>query len=339
MQIKHNYLLQHLQKKSFALYWLAGQDPYLLEESLKIIKNHIKNQYTCDEKIISIQNPADWLAIPEEANNYSLFSDYTLLTIFYDKKTLDSTGKKIINEYLKNINSRCFLIIRTPHIPTKQLQWLTPLNDALLIVHYALNTEAMSQWIKEQLKKHSLSYEANVPALIQQYTQGNMLACAQVIEKISLSFSTPGHVSSKEALEHVFNQCEHNLFELVDACLLGQADKSIQILRHTAENKTEPTLILWMLAQEIRLILQLNYLMKQSIDFKTACAQLKIWPQRYGLFQHALKRLSSDFLRELLRYSLYIDEQIKSNLNTQTWNSLERVILSLCSGQGELCTL
>jgi len=339
MQIKQNYLLQHLQKRSFPIYWLAGQDTYLLEESLKNIKNYIKNQYDYDEKVISIQAPGDWHNIPEEANNYSLFSDITVLNIFYDKKTLDSTGKKIITDYLKHSNPKCFLIIRTPNIPAKQLQWLTTPNDALLIVHYALSTDAMNHWIKEHFKKHSLSYDVNVPALIQQYTQGNMLACAQVIEKINLNFSVPGHVSSQQALEHVFNQCEHNLFELIDACLLGQVDKSIQILRYAANNKTEPTLVLWMLAQEIRLLLQLSHLMKQSIDFKTACTQLKIWSQRTGLYQAALKRLSYDFLRELLSYSLLIDEQIKSNLNSQTWNSLERVILSLCSGKGELCIL
>jgi DNA polymerase-3 subunit delta len=166
-----------------------------------------------------------------------------------------------------------------------------------------------------------------------------MLACAQVIEKISLNYSSSSHISSQQALEHVFNQCEHNLFELVDACLLGQTYKSIQILRYAANNKTEATLVLWMLTQEIRLLLQLSYLMEQKIEFKTACAQLKIWPQRTGLVQMALKRVSYDFLRQLIRYSFLIDEQIKSNLNTQTWNSLERFILSLCSGKDDLCIL
>lgn len=338
MQIKPNYLAQHLQKKSFAIYWLAGQDTYLLEDSLKTIKNQIKNQNECDEKVLSVQAPDDWQTIPEEANNYSLFSDSTLLNIFYDKKTLDSTGKKVISEYLKNPNPQCSIIIRTPNIPAKQLQWLTTTNDILLVMHYALAPEAMSYWIKEQLNKHSLSYDADVPALIQQYTQGNMLASAQVIEKIRLNFSGPGHVSRKEALEHVFNQCEHNLFELADACLLGQVDRSIQILRHAANNKSEPILVLWVLAQEIRQLLQLHHFVKQ-VDFKSACSQLKIWPQRSGLYQTALRRLSYDFLSSLLRYSLKIDEQIKSSMSMQSWSSLERVILSLCSGQGELCIL
>jgi DNA polymerase III subunit delta len=253
---------------------------------------------------------------------------------------LDSTGKRVLNEYLKNSNPRCFIIIRTPNIPAKQVQWITPLADILFIIHYSLSSEGMYQWITEQLKKNALSFETNVPALIQQYTQGNMLACAQVIEKISLNYSKNSYISNQQALEHVFNQCEHSLFELTENCLLGQADKSIQILRQAANNKTEATLVLWMLTQEIRLLLQLNFLIQQKIDFKTACSQLKIWPQRAGLYQRALKRINYSSLQQLLHYCLATDEQIKSNLNSQMWNSLERITIGLCTGQfGEVCIL
>ena len=126
MQIKPNYLSQHIQKKLSAVYWLAGQDTYLLEDSLKTIKHYIKSTHDCDEKFSSIQSADDWHRVLEEANNYSLFSEVTLLNIFYDKKSLDSPGKKVINEYLSRFNSRCFIVIRTPNIPAKQLNWLTP---------------------------------------------------------------------------------------------------------------------------------------------------------------------------------------------------------------------
>ena len=86
MQIKQNYLAQHITKRNFALYWLAGQDTYLIEESLRTIKEYIKTHNDCDEKVISVQSPEDWRIIPEEANNYSLFSETTILNIYYDKK-------------------------------------------------------------------------------------------------------------------------------------------------------------------------------------------------------------------------------------------------------------
>lgn len=333
MQIKQNLLSQYIQKNSFAIYWLAGQDAYLIEDSLKTIKNHIKNSHECDEKIISLQLAEDWKNVPEEANHYSLFSEVTLLNIFYDKKSLDATGKKIISEYLTNINSRCFIIIRTPNIPSKQLNWLASLSEVLLIIHHPLNAEAIASWIAERLRKSSFTFDVNLPTLISQYTQGNRLACAQVIDKLILSYTPNSHITVQQGFEHLFDQCEYNLFELIDALLLGNVDKSIQIIRRAANNKTEAPLVLWMLAQEIRILLQLNYLVDQNITVPLACKQLKIWPQRIPMYQTALKRLSSQELRKLMSYCLTVDEQIKSNLNTQVWNNLERIVISLCKSE------
>lgn len=341
MQIKQQMLAQQIQKKIASIYVLTGQEHYLLEESLNTIKSVIKKNHDCDEKIISIHSADDWSTITEEANSYSLFSDTVLLNIFYDKKSIDVTGKKILTEYLKRVNPRCFIIIRAPNVPAKQLQWLYNNEHVVVVVAYPLNIESMKYWIASQLKKNSLNFEQQIPDLIHQYTQGNMLACAQVIEKISLSHPPNSLINSQQTLEHLSDQCDHSLFELVDACLQGQADKAIHILRQAANNKTELTLILWMLTQEVRILLQLTYCVEKQGDFKTACSQLKIWPQRINLYQLGIKRLNNSVLKQLHQYCKSIDEQIKSNLNTQVWNALEQLSLSLCLGEftGSLCAV
>lgn len=339
MQIKQQALIHQIQKKIDPLYVLVGQDNYLIEESLSTIKTNIKSKYEYDEKIISIQSTEDWSTVHEEANSYSLFSETTLLNIYYDKKTIDAAGKKILTAYLNAVNSRCFIIIRAPNVPAKQLLWLSNHNQALVVVAYPLNSDAMKSWITSRFKLNSLNTQPEVTELIYQYTQGNMLACAQVIEKIALSNPPGSSISKQLALEHLFDQCDYSLFELVDACLLGHADKAIQILRQASSNKSESTLILWMLTQEARALIQLLYLTQQKMEFKTACSQLKIWPQRINLYQIAIKRFNNSLLQQLLQYCKYIDEQIKSSLNTQVWNSLEKLTLSLSLGNasGALC--
>ena len=204
---------------------------------------------------------------------------------------------------------------------------------------YPLSADAMKNWIATQLKKNLTLFNHQMTDLIYQYTQGNMLACAQVIDKIALSHPPNSQINIEQVQEQLSNQCEHSPFELIDACLLGQADKSIQILRQAANNKTEPTLILWVLTQEIRIHLQLSYLLLQKIDVKTASNQLKIWPQRINLYQMCIKRFHPKILQQLLHYCQTIDERIKSNFNTQVWNSLENLSLSLCLGQliGDSC--
>lgn len=340
MLIKQQMLAQQLQKKIAPLYVLIGQDNYLLQDSLTTIKKAIKKNHNFDEKIISIQSTNDWITIRDEANSYSLFADTVLLTIFFDKKSLDSTGKKILTEYLKSINERCFLIISAPNIPAKQLQWLSSHQQAVLTIAYPLNPESMKSWIQMQLKKHTLNFDSQVPELIHHYTQGNMLACVQAIEKIALASIPHSKITIHQAQEHLSNQCHNDLYEFVDACLLGQGDKAIQILRQAVDNKTEPTLILWLICNEIRLLMQLLQLLAQKIDLKNACQQLKIWSHRISLYQVCSNRCNTALLHQLHQYCYSIDEQIKSNLNTQVWNSLEVAALSLCLGKfiGLLCT-
>lgn len=333
MQIKQQALASHVQKKIAPLYVLIGQDNYLLNDCLHTIKSTIKNKYDCDERILSLNSAEDWTVLVEEANSYSLFSEVVFLNIFYDKKTVDAAGKKILNNYLKSINSKCFIVIRAPNVPAKNLLWLTNNNDSMVVVSYPLTTDAMKQWITQQFRKNNLPFESQVPDLIHRYTKGNMLACAQAIEKIALTYPAGTHINAQHALEHLFNQCEHSLYELVEACLQGQADKAIQILRQAANDKTEAILVLWMLTQEARQLVQLSFLINsKGMDFKTACGQLKIWPQRVPLYQLSIKRLSQPYLQQLLHYCLTIDEQIKSSLHTQAWNSLEQLALGLSLG-------
>jgi len=341
MQIKQQMLAQQVQKKIAPVYILIGQDNYLLDESLVTIKSAIKKSCDYDEKIIAIQTPDDWMNLKEEANSYSLFADTVVLNVFFDKKSIDATGKKILTEYLKSINPQCVMIIRAPNVPAKQILWLSAQEQVVITVAYPLNPAAMKNWIAAQLKKNSLNFDRHIPDLIHQYTQGNMLACAQVIEKIALSNAPNSQINAAQAQEHLSDQCDHAHFELIDACLLGQGDKAVQILRHMANNKTEATLILWMLAQEVRVLLQLFHFLQQQLDIKTASNQLKIWPQKINLYQASLNRLNKAVLAQLLHYCHAIDKQIKSNLNTQVWNSLENLALSLCLGKpvGDACIL
>lgn len=341
MQIKQQMLAQQISKKIHPLYILIGQDNYLIDEALSTIKSAIKKHCVYDEKIISVQSVEEWNTVSEEANSYSLFSETVLLNIVYDKKSMDAAGKKVLSEYLKSVNTRCFIIIRAANIPAKQLQWLSNNEHAMVVQSYPLTPDAMKNWIATQLKVNSFQYEAQVPELIHHFTQGNMIACSQVIEKITLSNVPGSKINSATAMEQLSDQCERSLFELVDACLLGKSDNATHIVRQASNNNSEATLVLWILSQEVRILLQLIYLTEQGVDIKTACSQLKVWPQRINLYQIALKRINSRTLRKMLHCCQSIDEHIKSSFNTQVWNSLEILAITLCTGRllDDSCTL
>lgn len=331
MLIKQQALSTYLEKHPLpAIYILLGQDHFLLTEAANNIKQAWrKKDSEADETILHITGPSDWTLLNEKANSYSLFASNLLIDVRYEKQTLETAGKNFLDAYLKNINTSCLLLIRAPQLSMKQVQNFTNNNSVHVIQLFSLDASAMQHWIKEQLKQKGFSFATEIPSLIHQYTQGNMLACAQALEKISL---VADDATLTEALvkEQLVNQCDYQLFELSEACLLKNSNRAIQHLRHANNSGTEPTLILWLLAQEIRLLIQLIELNEQSIPFATACSQLKIWSQRARLYQSALRSAKKEHLLRLLQFCKKTDERIKSSYNSQIWPSLEQIALSIC---------
>lgn len=332
MLIKYQALMPHLKKNMQALYVLVGSDHYLLNDAAFNIKKAWRQRGETDEKILHINATADWRTLQEEANSYSLFAEQVLLDARFDKKTIDAAGKTLLNQYLQNINPRCLIILHASAVPAKQLQWLYNNANVTLVQATPLTGSGLQSWISTQLQRHSIAYEPQIPALIYQYTQNNLLACAQVIEKLALINDKESVLTLEDAKAQLIDQCEYQLYELADACLTANAEKALHLLRQANNNRTEPTLILWLLTQEIRHLIQLSHALKQQVAFSVACAQQKIWPQRASLYETTLARLPLTKLYELLHNSKQLDEQIKTNQSQHVWNGCEQLALALCLG-------
>jgi DNA polymerase-3 subunit delta len=339
MLIKYQALEQHLKKNRKALYTLIGSDAYLLNDAALKIKKAWRTQAEADEKIIHIHSSADWKQVLEEANSYTLFTEKVLLDVRFDKKTIDAFGKECLTQYLKDINPRCLIILQASAVSAKQLPWLANDEHTTVIQINPFNEKELQQWIAIQLQAYFSSYHRDIPVLIYQYAQNNMLACAQVIEKLKLIYDKTHALNMADVEPQLLEQSDFQLYELADACLAAHEKKVLHLLRYAENTRSEPTLILWLLTQEIRQLIQLWTLHKQSISFANACSQLKIWPKKIPLYQAAFKRLSLNYLYQLLENSKQIDEQIKTSQTAAIWHALEKMALYLCWGENSVTPL
>lgn len=330
MIINYHALAATLQKQKSSLYILCGQEPFLLNDAALQIK-HYYRQHEVDEKILYVQQASDWNLFIDAANSYSLFFESMLLDVRYDKKNLDAAGKKALSEYTRNMNSKCIIVFRAPNASAKEFQSLSGQDMVALLQIPPMNQQAVQKWISAQLQAKSLQFTNEVPELIHRYTQGNMLACAQAIERLALTYEENTVVAVQDVVDHLSDQCEFQLYELPEACLQGCPEKAIHLLRHAAQERVEPTLVLWLLTQEIRQLLSLSHLVKQSINFNDACSQLKIWSSRIRFYQQALKRLTQKQLSNLLEHCNHIDTAIKTGKNLMVWQALEQLSLRLSS--------
>lgn len=336
MQIKHASLPGSLQKKIYPLYLLTGQDHFLLNEAAFQIKQAWQAQGETDHQILHLQTPSDWTLLIEQANSYSLFYERTLIDARYDKKTMEQAGKQALKQYLQHMNERCLVILRAPNLSAKPLQTLISEQHLAFIPIYSLNPAALKHWITERLQHHHLQFEPRVPALIQSFNEGNMLACAQAVDQLALACSHDEILTEALVKHHLIEQCDYQLYELSDACLNADLSKAVRLLRHACNNPTEATLVLWVMTQDIRQLIELSHLCKQSLTLTNACRQLKLWPQRVPLYRAALSRLSLSQLYPLLALCTRLDNQIKATQGKQVWQGFEQLAQALCGKHFEL---
>lgn len=330
MIVKYTALDPLLQKKTHSLYVLIGNEPYLLNDAALKIKQAFQKKADCSPTILDVNTPADWAIVINEANSYSLFSDQVLLDVRLDKKSIDASGKELLLNYLEAVNSSCLILLRAPLIPIKSLQWLVDNPEVAIVQALPFTDQALKTWIAAQFVTKKLQVEPTVPHQVYEYTQGNMLAAAQFIDKLSIVCSPNEVITPQLVNDHLSDQSHFELFELAKSCLEANAHKTLRLLHQSRCERTEPTLLLWILSQEIRLLIQLHYLIKQSVLIENACSQLKIWSSRTFLYTKAIKRLPLDSLYPLLYECKQIDEMIKTSQSTQIWNKFEFIALALC---------
>ena len=291
MIIKYPMLAASLKKRCAPMYIITGQEPYLVEQAVQEIKQawqqHTKQD--TEETALTLQQTTDWATSFEEANSYALFATHRLLDLRFDKKSLDAESKKRIQGYLENPNSRCLVIIQAPLLPAKSLQTLAQNANLVHVSINALNAQGLKQFIRDTLKKHLIAHEPQVPELIFQYNQNNLLACNQIIEQLALIHEPAQPITCATAMDYLRDQGDFSIYELGDALLAGQAAHAIRMLRQMIQSQQEPTLVLWLLAQEIRKLIQLHHLSQQAIPFQAACQQLNIWAQKIENYQKGIQ--------------------------------------------------
>ena len=332
MLIKYQALAPHSHTKKAALYVLIGDEPCLAHEAAKSITDAYEKNDAFERKIIDINTANDWSSVLLEANSYSLFHEKSLLDLRYDKKSIDVKGKKALQTYLEQSHADCVVVLRAPSLTSKTLSWLSNHPHVSVIQISPLTGKNLIDWLKNKFHALAINVEPQVPALIEQYSQSNMLAAAQMVEKISLVALDKKTFTVSELMEQLSYESNFQIYQLADACLKADLPKALLIIRKHKKQQTAPTLVLWVLAQEARQCLQLKQLTEQNaMRFHDACQKLKIWSSRSALYASSIKRFSPACLTRLLSHCHQLDLQIRSTANAQIWLEFERWAVSFCA--------
>lgn len=323
MKLTLNQFYQH--DKCYPVYLISGDDIFLRQQACDHVRQLVQQQGFTERQILDVTGRFDWQQLAQAADNFSLFSEKTCIELRLNQAKLGIPGSKAIKTYLQSMPDDKLLVISCPKLDraTSKSQWLTAIvQQGVWLPIWPLNNNELRHWLRQQLAAHQLTLDNNALDLLLAQTEGNLLACTQEVEKLSLLFDS-GHLSIDDVQQVIADQAHYSVFDIIDAWLSADTVRIVTILKRLREEGTAITIILWALAREVQQLLTIA----SSSNQQQAIQQLRLWPQRVPLLTQHLQRHSLASYQQLLRQIAKLERIIKGLQVGNAWQYMERLLL------------
>lgn len=279
-------------------------------------------------KRIELISPKSWAEVVAELDSLSLFDDGRAIIVSGNHKPkADKDSPTDIMAALHRIAQD------TPH----HLIWCLPKQDKKslnskaielfdthgLIIDANIYDERMRHDVlKVQAEQLGILLTADAWQHLLAHTENNLLTAHQNLWRLSLLHpNSPQPIDTPTLNACLVDGVEFSVFDLSEQLLLGNAAKALHIVQHLQDTDTAPSIVLWALNKDARLILQLQAGKQPD--------ELGIWRNKIQLYTQAARRTygnTADWLGQIYE----IDCAIKGVIDADAWLKIRQLCLSMC---------
>lgn len=307
------------------VYVILGAEPLTVLEAADAVRT-VARRSGFDERVPLFVEPGfDWSRVAVSAASQSLFGGKRLLDLKLPNGKVDASGSRALRAYADDPPPDTLLLVTAPGAERKAATtaWAKAVERAGVLVECRPMAPAqLPRWVAARLRSRGLKLPAEAPALIAEYAQGNLVAAAQAVERLAL-LASAGHADLATVREAVVDEARYGLFDLADTLLAGDPASAVKMLLRLRETGTEPPLVLWVLARELRVLAAWSW----ASEHRKRAPQ--VWASRRELVARAARRLSAHDWQALLGRVAEIDRMVKGRASGDAWTELERLVLAI----------
>jgi DNA polymerase-3 subunit delta len=344
MKIYHNQLTSTL-KQGFKPVWLVfGDEPWQKNNSLATIKNHAKAQGFDEIIRFSSDNSFDWQQLLDEYQSLSLFASLRIIEVELTTVKVGDAGNKALLALAERLQQD----INSPHAPQDVIfifhgskldgpsanrKWFKNLTQlGCYLPLYDIELKSMPKWLNDQARQLKLNISPELNALLIELFEGNLLALAQELEKLSLLFGA--QVITAEAAEPLLlKQAKFNPFQVIDALLMGNCAKCITMLDQLQQEGTAAAQLIWVFHKEITQLYTMLNQLAQGESMANVYQQYRIWDKRKPLYQHALTHIKLNNVKRAMARIADIDLLSKTSSEFNVYILLADLCITLYHGE------
>jgi DNA polymerase-3 subunit delta len=298
-------------KKAYAF---AGEEPLLLMEAVDKLRLATKKQGFEERIVFDVGNDFDWSCFIEETQAMSLFSDQKMIVLNIPTGKAGKTGSKAISDYCANPVEDIVLVLACGKVEFrggKPPAWFKKVEDLGMSVRlWPVKREALPNWIKQRANKLNLNLSPEAISIVVDRTDGNLLATAQELDKLTLLGLT-GEISKQEIVQSLSDSSRYSIYECIDAALAGKYDLTIKMIYSLKAEHFPEAIAIWALMNDLQKFEQLAWAKRTSGLSNRVFMKYQIWKNRQGLVISALNKHNYAFWAGSVAYCAKIERVVK----------------------------
>lgn len=334
MRIAPDELARHLSKGELpSVILLHGDEPLLIEESAAQVREAARSRGFTDRIPLSAESGFDWNRLTGSSQTLSLFAERKLIELRLPTGRPGDAGTQAFVDYLAGAGDDVCLLVITGRLDAraKQAKWVKTLDKAgWALEHRALAPGQFQGWFQRRLRDRGLVLERETVQRMCHFLEGNLLAAAQEIDRVALFAGPDGRVDPDAVAQGMADHARFNVYAFIDACLNGDGVKALRILKVLKNEATEPVLVSWVVAKDLRLLVRLEHGLRKGGQKGSLFKSHNIWSSRAPLFNVALGRLGERELNRLTRRMARTDRVLKGRESGDIWRELDTLALMMC---------
>ncbi len=311
------------------IYLISGEEPLTAGEAADLVRAAARSRGFTEREVFFVDRATGgpWDEIFSAAHSLSLFSACRILEVRLPGGKPGAAGEKVLRELAGLAGPELLVIVIAGELDwqAQKSAWVQAIDAAGVWVQAtALPPRQMPDWIRARARREGVKLDdAAVEALALQ-TEGNLLAAIQEIRKLALGGVAEAGVA--DVMASVSQSGRYNVGQLGEAMLQQDRARALRILAALRAEGEEPTLILWSITQELRLL---------WLKLVPGAPVPGIWSRNRAALESAApafrQRGRATFARLTLR-AARIDRINKGQSPGNAWDELAALVVDFTTG-------
>ena len=314
------------------VYLLYGEERYLKRQYRERLKNAMcssggmemggsdMNVHIFEGKNISTGEVVDL------AETLPFLADKRL--IFIDNSGLFKSGGEKMAEYLTSPNETTFFVFTENEVDKRSKLYKTVRSTGCVVEFTIQDENVLKRWIAGILKKEGKKITESTVQLLLAKTGTDMENIFMELEKV-ICYCLDREVITSEDVEAVCtNRISNHIFDMINAIADKQQKKALQLYYDLLALKEPPMRILFLIARQCNMLLQVKEMKAQGYDNKTIGSKINLHPFVVGKYVTQAGHFRTRDLKKAVIRCVEAEEAVKTG-KLDDRMSVELLILSV----------